>query len=110
MHFLERKHPSRNLTHTTHRRKPKFLSVVFLKPLADMIQASSGRFPRVLLKIQITEQFGAFEGAGVGTGSPGLLGQGLAGDKAEPGTRHWGNWLCLQIREASCSEHGINNF
>lgn len=36
-------------------RKSKFLSVVFMKPLRDMIQASSGRFLHVLLKIQITE-------------------------------------------------------
>lgn len=65
---------------------PNFLSVVFMKPLTDMIQASSssGRSLHVLLKIQITEQFGAFEEAGAGTVSPGPLGQGLAGDKAEP--------------------------
>lgn len=50
MHFLEYTHPSQ-----THTRVSKFLSVIFMKPFGDMIQASSCRFFHVLLKIQITE-------------------------------------------------------
>jgi len=50
MRFLEYKHPSQ-----AHKRVSKFLSVIFMKPFGDMIQASSCRFFHVLLKTQITE-------------------------------------------------------
>lgn len=96
-----------------------------MKPFADMTQASSCRFFHVLLEIQITEQFSAFEDIGLGTAEPGGSSrQGLsAGDNAEPppaslGVRNGpgmteplgGNLLCLQIRKASCFKHGVNNF
>lgn len=52
-------------------RVSKFLSVIFMKPFGDMIQASSCRFFHVLLKIQITEQFSAFEDVGLRGAEPG---------------------------------------
>lgn len=42
-----------------------------MKPFGDMIQASSCRFFHVLLKIQITEQFSAFEDVGLRGAEPG---------------------------------------
>lgn len=53
-----------------------------------MIQASSGSFLHVLLKIQITEQFRAFEDSEWAQRARGLLGAGSGcaadGDNAEP--------------------------